>query len=48
MTTYKDYYSIHGIMPLADSETLDLAYREKRKIYHPDVSSGKKHFGEEE
>ena len=48
MNEFKDYYSIIGILPSTDSEALDLAYREKAKIYHPDVYSGDKHFSEEE
>ena len=48
MNDYIDYYSILGVVPPIDTKSLDAAYRDKVKTYHPDVYSGDKQFAEEE
>ena len=35
MDLNKDYYAILGIIPLADKETIEAAYRLLSKKYHP-------------
>ena len=36
----KDYYSILGILPSAEIETIQAVYRALSKKYHPDVARG--------
>ena len=43
-----DYYSILGVMPWSEQKEIDVAYKGKVKIYHPDVYSGDKQYAEEE
>lgn len=33
----KNYYSILGVPPTANQQDIRKAYREKAKLYHPDV-----------
>jgi curved DNA-binding protein len=38
---YKDYYSILGIPRNADEQTIKSAFRQKARVYHPDVNANK-------
>jgi curved DNA-binding protein len=38
---YKDYYSILGIPRDADEQTIRSAFRQKARVYHPDVNANK-------
>jgi curved DNA-binding protein len=38
---YKDYYSILGISRDADEQTIKSAFRQKARVYHPDVNANK-------
>lgn len=38
---YKDYYSILGIQRDADEQTIKSAFRQKARVYHPDVNANK-------
>ena len=38
---YKDYYSILGIPRDADEQTIKSAFRQKARVYHPDVNANK-------
>jgi curved DNA-binding protein CbpA len=37
----KDYYRILGLSPAATPQQLKQAYKDKAKLYHPDVNKGK-------
>ncbi len=38
---YKDYYSILGVSRDADEQTIKSAFRQKARVYHPDVNANK-------
>ena len=48
MNEYNDHYSILGVYPSSNNDELDLAFKEKIKIYHPDVFEGDKAYAEQE